>query len=111
MSVSNDLRSKPESNTMHTITRSTAHGIEPHGVETPTRQSADTTTGPSLDFKDTPMLTIDIPSLDLIAREAELIGREPLAPDSPRPPGRDESVDESLAARTPSRAAPTATAR
>jgi len=47
------------------------------------------------------MHTVDISSLDLIAREAEIIGREPLAPDSPRPPGSHEAIDESLAARTP----------
>jgi hypothetical protein len=71
---------------MHSITRSTPDTSKP---------------APTLDFKDTPMQTsvnpVNIPSLDLIAREAEIIGREPLAPDSPRPPGSDES----LAARTP----------
>ena len=49
------------------------------------------------------MTAIDLPSLDLVAREAELREREPLAPDSPRPPGdpSDDDVDESLAARAP----------
>jgi WhiB family redox-sensing transcriptional regulator len=92
---------------MHTITRSDV--VSPDTAPSVSRTP--------LDFKDTAMHdaihdaihesvdTIDIPSLDLIAREAEVIGREPLAPDSPRPPGRDspvdEVVDESLAARTP----------
>jgi hypothetical protein len=75
---------------MHSITRSTPDTSKP---------------APTLDFKDTPMQTsvnpVNIPSLDLIAREAEIIGREPPAPDSPWPPGSDESNDESLAARTP----------
>ncbi len=88
---------------MHTITRS---GTDPSASRN------------SLDLEDTAMHdnsnTLAVPSpdlhaLDLIAREAEVIGRAPLAPDSPRPPGRDvsieaaadESIDESLAARTP----------
>jgi len=60
-----------------------------------------------LDPKDTTVKTLDIPSLDLIAREAEIAEREPLAPDSPRPPGREINgdelfeLDESLAARAP----------
>ena len=76
-----------------------------------TRSTPDTTTPNASkpasirEFKDTHMHTsvntIDIPGLDLIAREVEIIGREPLAPDSPRPPGSGESIDESLAARTP----------
>ena len=59
--------------------------------------------------KDHDMTTIDVTTLDLIAREAEISGREPLAPDSPRPPGgpidlvdlhtETTDVDESLAAR------------
>ena len=58
----------------------------------------------TIDRKDTDVNTIDLPLLDLIAREAEISGREPLAPDSPRPPGPDrvvDDIDESLAARTP----------
>ena len=85
---------------MHTITRSTPHTAPSETVASRTRQTAST-----LEFKDNPVHTsvnpIDIPSLDMIARVAEIIRREPLAPDSPRPPGSDESIDESLAARTP----------
>lgn len=53
--------------------------------------------------KDPTVNTLDIPTLDLIAREAEITEREPLAPDSPRPPGPEflEYIDESLAARAP----------
>jgi WhiB family redox-sensing transcriptional regulator len=67
-------------------------------------RSTSTSTDPiaRLDPKDNTVNTLDIPSLDLIAREAELTEREPLAPDSPRPPGRDDDgLDESLAARAP----------
>ena len=90
---------------MHTITHTITHTVTPNGDETPTGQPAGTPSvvprNLSTDFKDTTVNTIDISSLDLIAREAELTGREPLAPDSPRPPGGDESTDESLAARAP----------
>jgi WhiB family redox-sensing transcriptional regulator len=74
---------------MHSIT----------GTATP--NSYDTTH----DRKDSNVTTIDIPTLDLIATEAEVILREPRAPDRPRPPGVDEppsvDLDESLAARAP----------
>jgi WhiB family redox-sensing transcriptional regulator len=81
---------------MHTLTRSESNSTNPA-----IRQSADAPTDPSLDTcKDTPVHT-SVNTLDLIAREAEIIGREPLAPDSPRPPGSDESAAESRAARTP----------
>jgi WhiB family redox-sensing transcriptional regulator len=47
-------------------------------------------------------ITTDLSALDLVARESEISGREPRAPDSPRPPGDailDEILDESLATR------------
>lgn len=56
---------------------------------------------PDHDRKDINVKTIDIPSLDLIAREAEISGREPLAPDRPRAPDSDELIDESFARRAP----------
>jgi len=74
---------------------------KPNGTNTSTRQFAVAARESTPDFKDISMHTVDISSLDLIAREAEIIGREPLAPDSPRPPGSHEAIDESLAARTP----------
>ncbi len=62
-------------------------------------QTTTVTTRP-FDEKAPDMNAISIPGLDLIASEAEIAEREPLAPDSPRPPGLAES-DESLAARAP----------
>jgi len=71
---------------MHTITPPTSINAPDH----------------PLDSKDTDMTTIDLTSLDLIAREAEISRREPLAPDSPRPPSAfPDDLDESLAARAP----------
>ena len=57
---------------------------------------------PSLHRKETTVTTLNLSDLDLIAREAQITGREPLAPDSPRPPGVEGSdlIDESLAARS-----------
>ncbi|WP_083914789.1 WhiB family transcriptional regulator [Ilumatobacter nonamiensis] len=80
-----------------------ANGISTVARSIPSPASTPTDPTATPDLKDTSVNTLDIPSLDLIAREAELTEREPLAPDSPRPPGSDGLVDldESLAARAP----------
>jgi len=88
---------------MYTTTTTTTPGIRTTGARSPrfghtARTVRTSDPDNTYDLKERTVTTLDIPSLDLIAREAEISGREPLAPDSPRPPG-DEFVDESLAAR------------
>ncbi|MDG1265882.1 MAG: WhiB family transcriptional regulator [Ilumatobacter sp.] len=80
---------------MHTTIRLTSDTDAPNTFKPASTQ----------EFKDTRMHTsvntTEIASRDLSAPQVEIIGRESLAPDSPRPPGSGELFDDSLAARIP----------